>query len=117
MARTKAQSVAYLLEIAEIVEQIRVMNLRKHELGAKLGYGSFRTHELPGIVVRVERGGDGWSISWKKVAWTLAKKLGLSESQFKAQGKHEQKRTHRNPTVAVCKDTANWNNPKLQFVA
>ena len=83
MARTKAQSVAYLLEIAEIVEEIRVMNIRKHELGDKLGFGSYRTHMLPGIIIRVERGGEGFTVSWKKVAWALAQKLGLSESQFK----------------------------------
>ena len=116
MARTKAQSVAYLLEIAEIVEEIRVMNIRKHELGDKLGFGSYRTHMLPGIIVRVERGCEGFSTSWHKVAKEFGELLGYSDDKVKACSRRYRKRTHRNPSVAVCKDSANWNSPKLKFV-
>ena len=116
MARTNAQARAYISEIVEIVEQIRVMNLRKHELGDKLGFGSYRTRTLPHIVIRVQRGGQGWSVSWKKLAQEFGELLGYSETKVESKGRRYRKRTHRNPSVAVCKDPANWNRPNLEFV-
>ncbi|MEE9366021.1 MAG: hypothetical protein V3W44_04965 [Dehalococcoidales bacterium] len=116
MARTKAQTRAYISEIVDIVEQIRVMNLRKHELGNRLGFGTYRTRKLPHIVIRVQRGGNGWSVSWKKLAQEFGDLLGYSETTVESRGRRYRKRTHRNPSVAVCNDPANWNSPKLQFV-
>ena len=116
MARTNAQARAYISEIVEIVEQIRVMNLRKHALADKLGFGTFRTRKLPHVVIRVNRGGQGWSVSWKQVAKDFADLLGYSERKFLSCGSRHRKRTHRNPSVAVCHDKASWNNPKLDFV-
>jgi len=116
MARTNAQARAYISEIAEIIEQIRVMNVRKHELGEKLGFGSWRTRKLPHLVCVVARGGGGFSTSWKKLAAEFGERLDLSESQIESRSHRYRKHTYRNPTVALYKDKADWNNPKLEFV-
>jgi len=114
MARTKAQTRAYITEIVDIVEDIRVMNLRKRAIAKKLGFGTWRSTELPGIAIAVTRGSDGWCTQWKEVAKKFADRLGLSDSQVTEATYGHRKRTHRAPCVAVRKDKANRDNPKLK---
>jgi len=114
MARTKAQTRAYINEIVDIVEDIRVMNLRKREVAKKLGYGTWRTAELPGIAVVCSRGSGGWVVQWKAVAQKFADRLGLKDTEVTRATYGHRKMTHRSPNVAVRKDKANRNNPKLK---
>ncbi len=114
MARTKAQTRAYISEIVDIVEDIRVMNLRKRAIAKKLGFGTWRSTGLPGITVVCSRGCDGWTTQWKEVAKRFADLLGYSEAKFQASAVGHRKRTHRYPCVAVRKDKANRDNPKLK---
>jgi len=114
MARTKAQTRAYISEIVSIVEDIRVMNLRKRAVAKKLGYGTWRSAGLPGIAIVVTRGSDGWCVQWKEVAKRFAEILGYSDAKLMAASQGHRKRTHRAPCVAVRKDKANRDNPKLK---
>ncbi len=114
MARTKAQTRAYISEIVSIVEDIRVMNLRKRAVAKKLGYGTWRCRELPGIAVVCSRGSGGWVVQWKEVAKKFADRLGLNDAAVTAATHGHRKMHHRSPNVAVRKDKANRDNPKLK---
>ncbi len=114
MARTKAQTRAYITEIVDIVEEIRVMNLRKRAVAKKLGYGTWRTTTLPGITVVCSRGTGGWVVQWKEVAKKFADVLGYSDAYVTAATHGHRKMHHRSPNVAVRKDKANRDNPRLK---
>jgi len=112
--RTKRQTRLYIAEIVNIHAQLQALNMRKHAIGAKLGYGTWRSHELPGVTVICGPGSGGWVTQWKAVAKILADKLGLSDTELTQHTFGHRRKNHASPTVAVRKDKANLNNPTLR---
>lgn len=64
-------------QIIRLKQRIDELQLRKHNLAAKLGYGTFRSPDHPSLAVVIQRGSDGWKVDWKGIAEKLAE-------QFKA---------------------------------
>lgn len=112
--RTKRQTRLYIQEIVSIHAQLLVLNLRKRLVAEKLGYGTWRSHDLPGIAVICGPGSGGWRVAWKDVAACLAKKLGLTDQELTRETYSRRRMTHATPTVCVRKDKANLSNPKLK---
>ena len=112
--RTKAQTRKYIAEIVSIHQQLTSLNMRKRAVAKKLGYGTWRSHELPGIVVVCGRGSDGWVVQWKSVAQVLADRLKLSAQELLRETYGFRSNRHQTPTVSVRTNTAKLTNPKLK---
>ena len=103
MARTNAQTRAYINEIIEIKQEIDDLQVRKHELANKLGFGVHRSSDYPLVLVRVKRGGNGWRVNWKEIVEGLAKRFGLDIDKLTVGHRH---RTYRKPCCSVEGDRA-----------
>ncbi len=114
MARTNRQTRAYIAEIVSIKQQVDALNARKRVIAAKLGYGSWRSRMLPGMLVLIKRGSGGWRVQWKEVAADFAKRLGLSDKEVTLATYGHRTMTHAHPTVCVQKDKAKLSNPDLR---
>ena len=112
--RTKRQTRLYIAEIVNIHAQLLALNMRKHIIAKKLGYGTWRSHELPGVAIICGRGSGGWVTQWKPVAQLLADRLGLTAPQLVSVTHGHRRMTHATPTVSVRKDKAKLSNPKLK---
>lgn len=112
--RTKVQTRKYIAEIVGIVDEINELNLRKRAVAKKLGFGTWRSHELPGVMVVCGQGTAGWCVQWRPVAEELAEQLKLSHSQLMGLTHGNRKRTFATPTVSVRKDKTHRANPKLK---
>ena len=112
--RTKRQTRLYIQEIVNIHAQLLALNMRKRIIAEKLGYGTWRSHELPGVAVICARGSGGWRVMWKAVAEGLAKQLGLTASELTSRTHGHRTMHHATPTVSVRKDKAKLSNPKLR---
>ena len=112
--RTNTQTRLYIAEIVNIHTQLLALNMRKRLIAEKLGYGTWRSSELPGIAVICGRGSSGWVVQWKAVAQGLAEDLKLSAAELVARTCGHRKQTHASPTVSVRKDKACLSNPKLK---
>ena len=114
MARTKTQERVWIEEIIAIKVEIDRLTMRKRSIAEKLGHGTWRSFDFPGIKVLIAQGSNGWRTSWKAVATVLAKRLGLSESELKLACRGHQSRTYGKPTCSVAKDKSNRLNPQLK---
>lgn len=114
MARTNKQTRAYIRRLVEIKGEMAALNKERAEIGQKLGDGTHRSWDLPGLLVRVSPGSCGFTTSWKAVCQSLCDRYGLSMTRV---SRGHAKRTHRSPTVAVCKDPAKQCNLKKGAVA
>lgn len=112
--RTKKQTRAYIAQIVGIAQEIQSLNFRKRELAKKLGFGTWRSHELPGITVVCGRGSSGWVVQWKSVAKLLADRLELSHSELMGCTFAFRSSHNANPTVSIVTDKANRSNPRLK---
>jgi hypothetical protein len=115
MARTKACERKYIDRIIEIKLQIDELNREKREIGDKLGYGTWRSRNMLGFVVKVYLSSDGWKVSWKDVAKSLAKRLDMSDEQLAAATYGHRTRTYSHPGITVAKDKA--KNPFMSKTA
>jgi len=113
MARTKAQTRKYIDRIMAIKVEVDVLATEKRAIAKKLGLGTWRSINFPGLAVIAATGSGGWRVSWKEVALAFAKKLGMNDSQIREATHGHRTMTYAYPTVYVKKDTANWSNPKL----
>lgn len=114
MARTKTVERAYIEEIISIKTQIDALNKRKRVLADKLGRGTWRSWNFPGIKVLVGMSSGGWRTSWKEVALAMKAYYKVSESKFTSFQSGHRTRTYGHPTCSVSKDKANRLNPKLK---
>ena len=112
--RTDRQTRLYIQEIVNIHTQLLALNLRKRLIAKRLGYGTWRSHELPGLAVICGRGTGGWRTQWKAVAEGLAKQLGLTASELTSRTHGHRTMHHATPTVSVRQDSAKLSNPKLR---
>lgn len=112
--RTNKQVRSYIAEIVSIHTQIFTLNLRKRMIAKKLGYGTWRSSELPGVTVVCGHGTNGWTTQWKFVAKALADRLGLSAAALVKETWGHRKRTHATPTVSVKTNKAKLTNPALK---
>ena len=114
MAVTNKQQAAWIEELIEIKADIDELNRRKHEIGKKLGFGTFRHAGFPLLKIVVGRGSSGFVVGWKSICESLCRryKLDINQEQL---GHRTQK--FRKPTVSVQGDTAAPANPNLKRVA
>ena len=114
MARTKTQERKWIEEIIACKVEIDRLTMRKRALADKLGRGTWRVANFPGIKVLVGMSSGGWRTSWKDVAAALAKRLGLSKSEFLMAQRGHRTITYGSPTCSVAKDKSNRLNPQLK---
>jgi hypothetical protein len=114
MARTKAQTRAYIAEIVSIKTQIDELNVRKRVLAEKLGLGTWRSRSIPGVKVLIGMTSGGWQVRWKSVAKALAKRLGMTDDELTRATYGHRTKTYGHPTCSVNKDKANRLNPNLK---
>ncbi len=112
--RTNRQTRLYIAEIVSIHQQLTSLNMRKRAVARKLGYGTWRSRDLPGIAVVCSRGSGGWVVQWKSVAQVLADRLKLSAQELLRETYVFRSNRHATPNVSVRTNTAKLTNPKLK---
>ena len=119
MATTNTQRRAWIDRIIEIKNITDELNAEKRLIAKKLGYGTFRSRNNVGRLVRFALGSGGWRVSWKEVAKALAARLKMTEQELTQATYSHRSQTHASPSVSVLKDTAkrpNLDNPNINFI-
>lgn len=112
--RTNVQTRKYIAEIVSVHQQIAALNLRKRAIATKLGFGTWRSRELPGITVVCGQGSEGWVVQWKSVCKVLADRLKLSAQELRRETYGFRTNRHATPTVSVRTEKARLTNPRLK---
>lgn len=119
MARTHKAILTNLKRIVQL-KRVEIPRLEKEVYlrGDRLGTGTYRAREIPGLkVVIAEPQTTGTSTSWKDVAWELAGRYGVPDSEVLALARNHTSFTTAKPgghlRVGVHKERAkDINNVK-----
>lgn len=114
MARTKTVERSYIEEIISIKTQIDALNIRRRHLADKLGRGTWRSWNFPGVKVLVGMSSGGWRTEWKAIAEAMKAYYKVSDNKFAEFKRGREHRTYGSPTCSVTKDKANRLNPNLR---
>jgi hypothetical protein len=114
MARTKTIERSYIEELIRIKTEIDALNVRRRVLAKKLGRGTWRSWNFPGVKVLIGFSSGGWKTSWKDICEEMARYYKTSDAKMKEFKRGHQTRTYGHPTCSVSKDKANRLNPKLK---
>jgi len=114
MARTNAQTRAYVEELIHLKTEIDNMNVRRKIVAEKLGRGTWRSKRFPGIKVLIGFTSAGWRVGWQAVAKALARRLGMSDRELEMACYGHRTRTYGSPSCSVSRDKSNRLNPNLK---
>lgn len=119
MARTHKVQRGYIDRIIEVRRQILpALETEVHAIAGKLGIGTFRSQDYPGLMVAVaEPRSNGGSTDWKGVAMELARKHNIPVSEVMSTARYYTRPTSvRSRAYAGLRTTVKMDKAKAPKV-